>query len=283
MSYNQSRISSLEGELASLDRDAATETKKESDLIAKINRAHDSAGRTSSASMVRSKLREIERYTRDLATTKKKLADISRKKAEKSKRLREHQQRQARDDEIERRKVADMQRDLIRERESYKQSWPITSRARPVMPGSIGRSEIQTLKYDFFICHASEDKEDFVRDLAESLREKQARVWYDEFTLDVGDSLRREIDRGLSASRFGIVVLSEHFFEKDWPQRELDGLVALETGNSGEKRILPIWHKVSKDEVTDYSPTLADRVALNTSMESIDGIASKLMKLIEND
>ena len=91
--------------------------------------------------------------------------------------------------------------------------------------------------YDFFICHASEDKESFVRHLAETLEAKGARVWYDEFTLSIGDSLRREIDRGLASSQFGVVVLSEAFFKKEWPQRELDGLVTLET--QGRSRILP--------------------------------------------
>ena len=74
--------------------------------------------------------------------------------------------------------------------------------------------------YDFFISHASEDKEGFVRQLEEVLQSKGASVWYDEFTLKVGDSLRREIDRGLVNSRFGVVVLSEAFFKKEWPQKE---------------------------------------------------------------
>jgi hypothetical protein len=48
-----------------------------------------------------------------------------------------------------------------------------------------------------FISHASEDKEDFVRPLAETLQQLGVKVWYDEFTLKVGDSLRRKIDSGL--------------------------------------------------------------------------------------
>jgi TIR domain len=51
--------------------------------------------------------------------------------------------------------------------------------------------------YDAFICHASEDKAALVRPLAERLRAEHVEVWYDEFSLSVGDSLRRSIDRGL--------------------------------------------------------------------------------------
>ena len=78
--------------------------------------------------------------------------------------------------------------------------------------------------YDVFVCHASEDKETFVRPLVQALRAEHIEVWYDEFTLTLGDSIRRAIDKGLRSSRFGIVVLSRAFFEKEWPQYELDGL-----------------------------------------------------------
>ena len=53
-----------------------------------------------------------------------------------------------------------------------------------------------TTLHDVFICHASEDKDAFVRALAEALRSHHVEVWYDEFALDVGDSLREAIDRG---------------------------------------------------------------------------------------
>ena len=59
--------------------------------------------------------------------------------------------------------------------------------------------------YDVFISHASEDKEEVVRPLANALRKAGLKVWYDEFELHIGDSLRRKIDQGLAKSRFGIV------------------------------------------------------------------------------
>ena len=135
------------------------------------------------------------------------------------------------------------------------------------------------IEYDFFICHASEDKDEFVRELAELLKRKGAEVWYDEFTLQVGSQLRREIDRGLVKSRFGIVVVSANFFAKDWPQVELDGLFSLRTEENS--RILPIWHKVTKDEVAHHSPTLAGIFALNTGVQSIEEIVEKLLGKIE--
>ena len=114
---------------------------------------------------------------------------------------------------------------------------------------------------DAFICHASEDKDGFVRLLAERLREQHVEVWYDEFSLNVGDSLRRSIDQGLAQSRFGIVVLSPSYFTKQWSQWELDGLVARQ--NSGDANvILPIWHGLQREDVIAYSPSLADKLAI---------------------
>ncbi len=132
-------------------------------------------------------------------------------------------------------------------------------------------------EWDAFICHASEDKDDFVRPLAEGLRQNGLEVWYDEFTLKVGDSLRRAIDRGLQHSRYGVVVLSPAFFAKEWPQKELDGLVAKEVG--GKKVILPVWHKVTAADVRKYSLTLADKVAANSS-EGIPSVVARLLEAI---
>jgi TIR domain len=107
--------------------------------------------------------------------------------------------------------------------------------------------------YDAFICHASEDKKDFVRPLAAALAGHHLEIWYDEFSLSVGDSLRQAIDEGLAKSRFGIVVLSPDFFRKGWAQRELDGLVARQV--SEERRlILPIWHNVTAGDIVKFSP-----------------------------
>lgn len=132
----------------------------------------------------------------------------------------------------------------------------------------------QIKKYDLFISHASEDKIDFVKPLAEQLDMLGVKVWYDEFALEIGDSLRKSIDEGLSNSKYGLVILSSHFFNKNWTQYELNGLNAKEM--SGKKTILPIWHKVTLDEVRKYSPTLSDKIALNSSLLSIESIASKI-------
>jgi uncharacterized protein YegP (UPF0339 family) len=131
--------------------------------------------------------------------------------------------------------------------------------------------------WDVFICHASEGKALFVEPLALNLKKQSLKVWYDDFALELGDSLRRSIDRGLAESRFGIVVLSPAFFEKDWPQYELDGLAQRE--RQGRKVILPVWHNISHADILKYSPSLADKKAVSSS-KGIPVVTASILRVV---
>lgn len=133
-------------------------------------------------------------------------------------------------------------------------------------------------EFDVFLSHASEDKAEFVVPLAEELQRRGVRVWIDQQQLQLGDSLRQKIDQGLARSRFGVVVLSPHFFEKPWPAAELDGLAARET-SLGVKVILPVWHQVSIDDVTARSPLLASRLAAD-SAKGIGVVADQIEEVL---
>src|SRR2546427_13232970 len=109
--------------------------------------------------------------------------------------------------------------------------------------------------WDVFISHASEDKKSFARPLAQELENYGLRVWFDEFVLSPGDSLRGKIDEGLRDSRIGIVILSRSFFAKKWPQAELDALFTFLIG--GTKVLLPVWHEIESSDIGRFSPLLA--------------------------
>jgi len=142
----------------------------------------------------------------------------------------------------------------------------------------IPRKDDRKVDWDAFVSHASEDKDDFARPLAEGLRARGLRIWFDEFELTVGDSLRRSIDQGLARSRFGIVIVSPNFMKKEWPRKELDGLVAREI--AGAKAILPVWHKITAEEIRAHSPLLADRLA-TTSDKGLNRVIADIMRAIE--
>lgn len=133
--------------------------------------------------------------------------------------------------------------------------------------------------YDVFISYASEDKDAVARPLADALVEHGLEVWYDDFELGIGDSLRRRVDLGLARSRFGVVVLSQAFFRKGWTNYELDGLVTKAV--TGDQILLPIWHNVSKDEVMAYSPSLADKLARNTATHTVQEIADEIAAVVQ--
>ncbi len=162
---------------------------------------------------------------------------------------------------------------------------PLRQQAMPSL-GSIGdnvasmlsENDVVDRDWDVFISHATEDKDAVVRPLAVALQDLGLRVWYDEFELRIGSSLRRNIDQGLAKSRFGVVVLSPSFFSKNWPQYELDGLVTREM--TGEQIILPLWHKVTKAEVIAVSPSLADKVARSTSDLTVEEIAAEIADVV---
>lgn len=144
-----------------------------------------------------------------------------------------------------------------------------------------GTQSADNREHDVFISHASEDKDELVRPLAIALREEGLSVWYDEFELKIGDSLRQKIDKGLAKSRFGIVVLSKSFIKKGWTNYELDGIVTRVV--SGEQVLLPIWHDITKKEVMDFSPSIADKVARNTANYTVEEIAKEIAEVINSN
>jgi len=135
------------------------------------------------------------------------------------------------------------------------------------------------MEYDIFICHASEDKKDFVKPLADDLVAQNLKVWYDELELKLGDSLREKIDYGLANSSYGLVVLSEAFFAKKWPKEELDGLVARQT-SEGRKVILPVWHKVGYEDVKKFSPILAGKLAAK-SEDGLEAVVAQVIAVVK--
>jgi hypothetical protein len=134
-------------------------------------------------------------------------------------------------------------------------------------------------EWDVFISYAGENKAT-ASEMAAELEALGIRAWFAQTELTIGMGLRRSIDYGLAHSRFGVVLLSHEFFAKEWPQRELDGLVALQV--SGRQRVLPIWHGLSHDDMLRYSPTLADTVAARTSDSTIKEIAAEIARVVRN-
>lgn len=286
-------IARTQKELADIAHKISLETKKESDLSNRIGQINSSINKNTSEGMLKSKQGEIQRKQNDIAKIQVKKATLAKTDADKNGKLLKLKQDLVKEEEKERKKVAlaaekerkrllalekQQQREQIAFQQKLQNEIKVTTQTLATISEDVINKSLLTTEYDLFISHASEDKDDFVRPLAETLENLGVKVWYDEFTLKVGDSLRKSIDHGLVKSRFGTVILSSSFCSKNWTLYELDSMVAREM--DGHKMILPIWHKVTKTDVINFSPALADKVALNTSMNSIEEIAGQLAEVI---
>ena len=272
-------------DIAILQKKDSDEAKKEVSKVKDVDRASKSLRSNRSESSSRNYQQKLIRLSDEISKISSKRADLSKKIAVKTTSLHKAELNLSKELETERKKIQTAEK--RREKEQLAHQRKITNELLTQKTLSDSHSinkfnsntNMESIKeHDVFISHASEDKDSLVRPLANELSGLGFDVWYDETTLKIGDSLREKIDKGLASSRFGIVVLSESFFAKNWTQYELNGLVAKEM-HSG-KAILPIWHKVSKDEVLQFSPTLADKVALNTAISSVSEIAKQLAEVL---
>lgn len=132
-----------------------------------------------------------------------------------------------------------------------------------------------------FISHDSRDKDDLVRELAHEMIKRMCPVWYDEFSLKVGDSLRTSIERGLKEARNCIVVLSPNFLSNEgWTKAEFDSVFTREILEQ-RNVILPVWHNVHVRDIYDYSPRMADKVGLPSSL-GVEELARRLSSVIKS-
>lgn len=129
-----------------------------------------------------------------------------------------------------------------------------------------------------FISHASEDKEEIAKPLAELLIKEGVEVWFDQYELKLGDPLRESIDSGLKEADYGIVILSKNFFSKQWTVYELDALITIEQ-TYAKKKILPIWHNIEKEDIIAYSPNLANKIAAKSNL-GVDKVVTDILNAI---
>lgn len=280
MSAEQYRrtVNTLDREIAGLEKKRAAADKKAADEHRKA--ANISISKTASESMIRSKQRQIEGHTQAAIKAQRESASITAKIASKKEKRNNAAIRLQKEENSQRKKQENTVKQM---KQSYEQViTELQEKVNTEVENSIEMDNDST-EYDVFVSHAWEDKKDFVDELVKALRDLNIKVWYDTSEMKWGDSLRKRIDEGLRKSRFGIAVLSPSYIAegKYWTKAELDGLFQLESING--KTILPIWHKLTKKEVMDYSPILASKIGLSTSTMTAEEIALKLKDLLPEE
>ena len=300
ISSYRSTVNRLNREIGDLRKREASEIRKEADATIKANAAQISASRASNASLAKSYRDAAARASKDVEVARDRRARHAADIARKSQELIRAQERVSRAEATEqkaaavaaaqhrkeeqnaRKKLIDANLKLQRDYENRIAALEtqIALQIEGTEPFQVTPAKGEDEPYDLFISHASKDKADFVDELAAQARAAGLKVWYDQFRLGWGSRVRREIDKGLRSSYFGVVVLSPNFFDRQWPEYELDGLIQKDIAEQG--RLLPIWHKLTHGDIVKYAPSLADRMALNTANVSIESMVEELVEMRNN-
>jgi hypothetical protein len=126
-----------------------------------------------------------------------------------------------------------------------------------------------------FISHDSRDKDSIARPLANELMDVMGRVWFDEYSLKLGASLRESIERGLRECKRCVLILTPNFLSNSgWTKTEFNSIFTRELIEKTNV-IIPVWAGVTPKQVYEYSPSLADKVAANWN----DGCTKVALKI----
>jgi TIR domain len=132
-----------------------------------------------------------------------------------------------------------------------------------------------------FISHDTRDKEPFVRELASKLQAMLCPVWYDDYTLIAGQSLRASIEKGLKECRKCVLILSPNFLSNEgWTKAEFDSVFTREILEAADV-IIPVWHGVEKQDVYNYSPRLLDKVGIPSTLGT-EEVARRILRAINH-
>ena len=276
----QRMVNSLDKEIAEWEKKKASADKKAAEYRKKASNIK--IGKNTPENTKKSKLKQIEGYEAKARKAEEERANCSKKIAEKRQKRNDAYQKLQAEQKSEQKKqeksIKNM-KDLYEKRIAELES----ARFPKFAHESFETSSDNKPDYDVFVSHAWEDKESFVNDFVKALQSLGVKVWYDTSEIKWGDSMRERIDNGLRKSKFGVVVLSPNYIaeNKYWTKAELDGLFQLESVNG--KVLLPIWHNLTKQEVLNYSPIIANKMAMNTASMTAQEIAEELLKLIPKD
>lgn len=273
----QRDVNGLDKEIADLEKKKAAKDKDIASLQSKIVSTQKSIKKNTSQGSLNSKRRQIASFESDIAKKSKDSADLSKKIAEKKKKRSDAYLKLQKGQQNEQKKQDRASQRLQAYYENRIDALQQQLAKSVVLPQQ-NNSESEE-EYDVFVSHAWEDKEDFIDKFVDELKKQGLKVWYDTNKLKWGDSMREKIDKGLAKSRYGVVVLSPSYIaeHKYWTKTELNGLFQVESING--KVLLPIWHNLTKKQVVEYSPIIADRKAMTTASMTAEEIAVQLKEL----
>ncbi|MEJ2395279.1 MAG: toll/interleukin-1 receptor domain-containing protein [Candidatus Thiodiazotropha sp.] len=112
-------------------------------------------------------------------------------------------------------------------------------------------------RWDVFISYQKAQKS-FASRLADDLKERGLKVWFDSAVLAANDSLLQSINVGLDACPFGVILLSDEYFGRKWTEHELSKLLS--------KKMIVILHGIQPEKAISSYPELGDKIMLTSEL-----------------
>lgn len=276
----QRNVNTLDKEIADLEKKRNALDSKCADLKGKISDAEAAIRKTKSASTIKSKLNQISTWQKEESKKATESANIGKKISEKRTKRNDAYKKMQKAQQDEEKKKDKQMKSMQASYENRVRELTNQLSAKPIIPERIHTYVESDEEYDVFISHAWEDKNGFVDEFVAELEKLDIKVWYDKQRIKWGDSMRARIDNGLKKSKFGIAVISPDYIAdgKYWTKAELDGLFQLESVNG--KTLLPIWHNITKQQVINYSPIIANKKAMTTASMTAEEIAKEMQSLL---
>ncbi|MGY1885153.1 toll/interleukin-1 receptor domain-containing protein [Blastococcus sp. SYSU DS0753] len=144
---------------------------------------------------------------------------------------------------------------------------------QPYAEKAVEQARVNPDRRDLFLCHAWPDRQGSAAELHGHLKVNGATVWFSEEDLPLGSLMIREIDKGLRNSRIGIVLVTPALLDSI----EKEGIAEKELAVLlNTKRVIPVTHGVTYEQLLDVSPMLASHAGLDTAESSLDDVATKI-------
>jgi hypothetical protein len=259
------------------ERDAAAKDRRAiADTSAKAVRKDRELSRSTSESRQRSLLSDLQRLGKSRATAEKSLAAHEKNIADLSRKI-------ATEEAAEHKKGAAAQTNQQKETERRVRNATtavrrLEGRVSGIEEAFLAQVQADVQKdpvdrdHDVFLSHTSDARDiEVSTDLYAELTGHGLDVWYDGTELRLGESLMRQIDRGIARSKVGVILITEAFLKgRVWTERELGALV------SSGRRVIPVLHGVTYADLAAYSPLLADLVGLDTENLGLGVIAEQI-------
>jgi len=113
------------------------------------------------------------------------------------------------------------------------------------------------MEYDLFICHASADKDNIVRPFWKYLQAFGINTFFDEASIEYGESINQKVMHGLAKSQGSILMLTSTFYTRDFTKYEMGGIFYKKYNQGGYIYII-YWDDKDLAEVSKRFPFVRD-------------------------